>query len=67
MRQRIPGSSGFSVSALGLGYMELSEFYGPANDSVSVATIHGTIELGVTLLDTADMSGPFKNEELIGR
>jgi len=61
------GSSGLTVLVLGLGCMGMSEFYGPANDGESVATIHRAIELGVILLDSADMYGPFKNEELVGR
>ena len=55
------------VSAIGLGCMGMSEFYGPSDETEAVATIHRALELGVTLLDTADMYGPFTNEELVGR
>ncbi len=61
------GSAALEVSQQGLGCMGMSEFYGARDDSESLATIHRALELGVTLLDTADMYGPFVNEELVGR
>ncbi len=67
MKTRSLGRSGLTVSALGLGCMSMSEFYGPGDDAESIATIHRAIELGVTFFDTADVYGPFKNEELLGR
>lgn len=67
MDTRKLGSQGLVVSALGLGCMGMSDFYGPTDDVESVETIHRAIVLGVTFFDTADMYGPFKNEELLGR
>jgi aryl-alcohol dehydrogenase-like predicted oxidoreductase len=67
MDKRTLGKQGLTVSALGLGCMGMSEFYGAADEAESVATLHRAIDLGVTFLDTADMYGPFKNEELLGR
>ena len=67
MQTRTLGSQGLEVSALGLGCMGMSEFYGTADEAESIATIHRALELGVTFLDTADMYGPFTNEELVGR
>jgi aryl-alcohol dehydrogenase-like predicted oxidoreductase len=64
---RVLGSSGLVVSAEGLGCMGMSEFYGALDESESVATIHRALDLGVTFLDTADMYGPYTNEELVGR
>jgi len=67
METRTLGGQGLAVSAMGLGCMGMSEFYGPADEAEAAATIHRALELGVTFLDTADMYGPFTNERLVGR
>jgi aryl-alcohol dehydrogenase-like predicted oxidoreductase len=66
MEQRILGKD-LVVSAMGLGCMGMSEFYGRTDESESIAVIHRAVDLGVTFLDTADMYGPFTNEVLVGR
>jgi len=61
------GSQGLMASALGLGCMGMSEFYGPGDDAESIRTIHRAVDLGISFLDTADAYGPHKNEELVGK
>src|SRR5665213_44918 len=67
MNHRNLGKSGPSVCAIGLGCMGMSEFYGGRDESESIATLHRYLDLGGDFLDTADMYGPFTNEELVGR
>ena len=64
---RTLGSQGLVVSAIGLGCMGMSQSYGPADETESIATLHRSIELGCTFLDTAEVYGPFTNEDLLGR
>jgi aryl-alcohol dehydrogenase-like predicted oxidoreductase len=67
MKHRKLGSQGLAVSELGLGCMGMSEFYGKADERESIATIHRAVELGITMLDTADVYGFGENERLVGR
>src|ERR1700710_1426417 len=61
------GTQGLEVSSIGLGCMGMSQSYGPADETESIATLHRAIELGCTFLDTAEVYGPFTNEDLLGR
>lgn len=67
LRRRKLGNQGLEVSAIGLGCMPMSQSYGPADESESIATLHRAIELGCDFFDTAEGYGPFTNEELLGR
>lgn len=67
IKRRRLGTSGLEVSTLGLGCMGMSDFYAGRSEAESIATIHRALELGVNLLDTADIYGPFTNEELVGK
>ncbi|MGI4857482.1 MAG: aldo/keto reductase [Janthinobacterium lividum] len=65
--KRLLGKQGLEVSAVGLGCMGMSQSYGPADEAEAIATIHRALDLGVTLFDTAEVYGPYTNEELLGR
>jgi len=67
MQSRTLGTQGLEVGAIGLGCMGMSFAYGTPDDAESVATLHRALDLGVTMLDTAEMYGPYTNEELVGR
>src|SRR4051812_47079689 len=67
MQQRQLGANGPKVSAIGLGCMGMSDFYGPADDATSIGVIHGALERGLNFFDTADAYGRGSNEELLGR
>src|SRR5258708_8662176 len=67
IEKRQLGRSGLTVSAIGLGCMGMSDFYGPRDDEQSMDTLNRAIELGVTFWDTSDAYGPHRNEELVGR
>src|SRR5215813_2420760 len=67
MKKRKLGKSGLTVSEQGLGCMGMSEFYGPGDEAESIATIHRALDVGIDFLDTSDVYGPYKNEELLAR
>ena len=67
MKTRTIGNQGLSVSAIGLGCMSMTHGYGAGDETESIATIHRALDLGVTLLDTAEVYGPYTNEELVGK
>ena len=67
MQKRRLGTQGLEVGAIGLGCMGMSDFYGPRDEGETIATIHRALDLGVTMLDTADVYGPHTNEELVGK
>ena len=67
MKKRRLGAQGPEMSAMGLGCMGMSEFYGSRDDKESVAAINRALELGINFFDTADVYGPHINEELVGR
>jgi len=67
MQKRRLGTQGLEVGAIGLGCMGMSDFYGAADDTASIATLHHALDLGITFWDTADAYGPFRNESLVGQ
>jgi aryl-alcohol dehydrogenase-like predicted oxidoreductase len=67
MDTRVLGRQGLRVSAMGLGCMGMSDFYGPASENEAIATIHHALDRGIDFLDTSDVYGPFTNERLVGR